>query len=90
MSEPVAVALILDWENQRVVAAEFHTGPKAVSDCEAAIAATHDDYPRPDYFKMTLWNEAARPYAALRKLKELGLTEGQSDEELLNMLKEKL
>jgi hypothetical protein len=86
MSQPTALAIIIDWDNQKIIAHEFHTGPGAYLDACKAIIATKDDFP--GCLKTVYVNEEAQPYAALEGLKALGMAEGQSDEEILAMLKE--
>jgi len=85
---PKAVALIIDWEKQQIVASEFHSGPKCVVECQRAITAIHNDFPA--CLKTVLWNKAAQPYAGLEGLKALGMTEGKTDEELIKMLQEEM
>ena len=82
-SKPKAVALIIDWNKQNVIT-EFHEGDDCVQQCQAALRATHKDFT--GCLKTVLANKAGRLQNALHELRELGMSDGMSDEEVLKEL----
>lgn len=83
-SRPKAVALIIDWNKQQIVANEFHEGEDCVQQCHEALRATGKDFT--GCLKTVLANKAGRLHNAITEVKKLGLSAAMSDEELLKEL----